>query len=185
MDSTRPTIEPRILLQHPDSQCRVLTLVAASVQRSGRGVALIYGLQGDLSQLVLAEGEGNERRDELWRSTCFEFFVRGADQESYLEFNFATSGGWNAYQFAGYRSGMSNADVPAPFLDRMYDQDGIYVTLDLTEEHLAALPAAGPWRAGLAVVIEETSGAKSYWALAHPPGKPDFHHQTGFALELL
>jgi hypothetical protein len=34
-------------------------------------------------------------------------------------------------------------------------------------------------------VIEETNGAKSYWALKHPPGKPDFHHADGFVLELV
>jgi hypothetical protein len=34
------------------------------------------------------------------------------------------------------------------------------------------------------VVIEETNGNKSYWALAHPAGKPDFHHADGFAYEL-
>jgi hypothetical protein len=32
-------------------------------------------------------------------------------------------------------------------------------------------------------VIEDTSGHKSYWALAHPPGKADFHHSDSFALE--
>jgi hypothetical protein len=41
-----------------------------------------------------------------------------------------------------------------------------------------------PLRLGLSAVIEETSGRKSYWALAHPPGKPDFHHPDCFALEL-
>jgi hypothetical protein len=35
----------------------------------------------------------------------------------------------------------------------------------------------------LAAVIDETSGHKSYWALAHPPGKADFHHSDCFALE--
>ena len=33
-------------------------------------------------------------------------------------------------------------------------------------------------------VIEELDGTKSYWALAHPPGKPDFHHPDCFALTL-
>jgi len=33
-------------------------------------------------------------------------------------------------------------------------------------------------------VIEEKDGAKSYWALAHPPGAPDFHHRDCFAIEL-
>jgi len=33
-------------------------------------------------------------------------------------------------------------------------------------------------------VIEETSGRLSYWALAHPSGKPDFHHADCFACEI-
>jgi hypothetical protein len=49
---------------------------------------------------------------------------------------------------------------------------------------LPGLPSDSAWRLGLAAVIEETSGRKSYWALAHPPGKPDFHHSDCFALEL-
>ena len=39
-------------------------------------------------------------------------------------------------------------------------------------------------RLALAAVVEETSGALSYWALRHPPGAPDFHHADGFVLAL-
>ena len=39
------------------------------------------------------------------------------------------------------------------------------------------------WQIGVSAVIEETDGPKSYWALAHPPGDPDFHHPDCFALE--
>ena len=37
---------------------------------------------------------------------------------------------------------------------------------------------------GLSAVIEEQGGVLSYWALRHPPGKPDFHHRDSFAMEL-
>ena len=37
---------------------------------------------------------------------------------------------------------------------------------------------------GLAAVIEEQSGAKSYWAIAHPADKPDFHDPACFAATL-
>jgi hypothetical protein len=37
---------------------------------------------------------------------------------------------------------------------------------------------------GLSAVVKETSGRQSYWALAHPSGKPDFHHSDCFALEV-
>ncbi|HZF44227.1 MAG TPA: hypothetical protein VEZ48_12550 [Sphingomonadaceae bacterium] len=41
-----------------------------------------------------------------------------------------------------------------------------------------------PLRLALSAVIEESAGRKSYWALAHPPGAPDFHHPACFAAEL-
>jgi hypothetical protein len=53
------------------------------------------------------------------------------------------------------------------------------------ELHLgAALPVNLAWQAALAAVIEERDGAKSYWALAHPLGKPDFHDPNCFILDL-
>jgi hypothetical protein len=46
------------------------------------------------------------------------------------------------------------------------------------------IPAIGPCRLGLSAVLEDTAGMRSYWALAHPPGAPDFHNPDCFALEL-
>ena len=36
----------------------------------------------------------------------------------------------------------------------------------------------------LSAVLEDSKGVLSYWALAHAPGKPDFHHPAAFALDL-
>jgi hypothetical protein len=54
----------------------------------------------------------------------------------------------------------------------------------LTLDALPGLPRDGRWRLALSAVIEETNGGKSHWALAHPAGKPDFHHADGFTYEL-
>jgi hypothetical protein len=49
----------------------------------------------------------------------------------------------------------------------------------------ASIPVEEPaLRIGASAVIEDDGGALSYWALRHPPGKPDFHHPDAFALEL-
>jgi hypothetical protein len=37
---------------------------------------------------------------------------------------------------------------------------------------------------GLSAVVEDINERLSYWALRHPPGKPDFHHPDNFALEI-
>jgi hypothetical protein len=54
----------------------------------------------------------------------------------------------------------------------------------LDPDRFAGLPPDRAWRIGLSAVIEDTNGEISYWALAHPPGKPDFHHANGFAYEI-
>jgi hypothetical protein len=79
---------------------------------------------------------------------------------------------------------MRPADIPAPQITWRETTDGFEFTADL-DLSATGLPPAGPWRAGLTAVIEETSGRTGYWALAHPPGRADFHHHDGFALDLL
>ena len=58
-------------------------------------------------------------------------------------------------------------------------------THTLTLEALLPLPpSSGPLRLGLSAVIETTDGALSYWALAHPAPRPDFHQRAGWTLRL-
>jgi hypothetical protein len=47
-----------------------------------------------------------------------------------------------------------------------------------------AVPADTNWQLGLSAVLEEKDGTKSYWALAHPGEKPDFHDAGCFAAHL-
>jgi hypothetical protein len=56
--------------------------------------------------------------------------------------------------------------------------------LEVEVELVPGLPAGSTWQLGLSAVVEEAGGGKSYWALAHPPGQPDFHSPDCFALEL-
>ena len=73
---------------------------------------------------------------------------------------------------------------------RLLDDDSlspaIVVRIAPSELRLSAsiaVPHARELRIGLAAVVEEKSGALSYWALRHAPGKPDFHHPDAFALD--
>jgi hypothetical protein len=50
-------------------------------------------------------------------------------------------------------------------------------------DRLSGLRRDASWRLGLSALIEDTSGRTSYWALAHPAGKPDFHHNDCFTYE--
>lgn len=166
------------LHRHPDSAGRAVDAIEVEVGRPASGrLALRYTVIGAIGDLLLPAVGPPARADGLWRHTCFEAFLRPSAGEAYREFNFAPSTSWAAYVFDGYRSGMRNADIEAPIIEAL-----------LLEKYqlnvLVAIPGEGPWRLGLSAVIEEPSGAKSWWALAHPPGPPDFHHEDCFALRL-
>jgi len=166
---------------HPDSHCTAAQKIEVDVSRPGAGrLALRYLVIGGTSDLVLPPPAASTRADGLWRRTCFEAFVRESPGDDYYEFNFSPSTQWAAYRFAGYRTGMTAASgVEAPRIDACWSKEGYEVQVSLALD-----PARrGAWRLALASVIEEAGGARSYWALAHPPGRADFHHAEGFALE--
>src|ERR1700726_3471387 len=166
---------------HPDSLCLAATRVEAEVAHPRPGsLVLSYVVSGNISDLRLPPIAAAARADELWRHTCFEAFVRTSAGPAYYEFNFAPSTQWAAYRFSGYRSGMRIAtEISAPLIDVRSSAQRYTLQAKLELDRLSS-PS---WRLGLAAVLEETSGRKSYWALAHPPGKADFHHADCFTLE--
>ena len=148
--------------------------IETEVTRSAGKLTVSYRLSGRIADLVLPAAADPVRTDELWLHTCFEAFVADG-RGGYADFNFAPSGQWAAYRFDAYREGMRPLDVSAP-----------EITVTATGEVLeltATFEAPEAAQLALSAVIEE-QGAVSYWALAHGPGKPDFHHADCFALDL-
>jgi hypothetical protein len=138
-----------------------------------------FGIDAPASRFVLPEASEAARRDGLWQSTCFEAFLRRPGAAGYREWNFAPSADWAAYDFSSYREGMAEADAGSPPYIRMED-NLTWWTLGAT----IAVEAAGAWELGLSAVIEERDGRKTFWSLAHPSGKPDFHHRDCFVARL-
>lgn len=143
-----------------------------------RGVGFLrcsYTVRGAADALIWDAGRPG-KTDGLWRHTCCELFLKPAG-EGYLEFNFSPSTQWAAYQFDRYREGMRDAScVPRLAVELSRTSLMLGIEIDIDE--------AVAYSAGLSAVIETKDGAKSYWALRHPPGKPDFHHPDCFALKL-
>jgi hypothetical protein len=140
---------------------------------------LEFEVMDPAAALQLPEQRMPRRVDELWKTTCFELFLRRAGEAGYVEFNLSPSGEWAAYRFDGYRQGMADLDIAAAYIENPVRIDGVWrmrASLDsaVFEADLASLSA----------VIEEAGGTKSYWALAHASDKPDFHHPDSFVLEL-
>jgi len=172
------------LILHPDSRSSAVTRIEVDVTRSAGTLQLRYIVTGKIGELRIPPLTDPARTDELWKHTCFEAFVRAPKSAAYYEFNLSPSTQWAAYHFSGYRSGMIAAtELAAPQIN-VKSAAARYALQAMVEPASSNLPGDMAWRLALSAVIEEASGAKSYWALAHPPGKPDFHHSDCFALEL-
>lgn len=176
---------PHTLKLHPDSQCAAVTQIDVAVTRTLGKLSLTYLVTGNIAGIRLPPKSAHVRADGLWQHTCFEAFVRKNPSMRYYEFNFAPSTEWAAYRFRGYREGMVVAEeMRPPVIEGRTSAETYALQVTLQPDTLPSLPSDVPWFLNLSAVIEETDGRKSYWALAHPPGKPDFHNADCFVLEL-
>jgi hypothetical protein len=167
-----------VLKLHPHSRCDAVASLEVDVALEAPGRLLLhYHLIGNLAELRMPPPSAAERADRLWEHLCFEAFVPAGAGAAYYEFNFAPSTAWAAYRLENHRSGMTLAAVE-PHVEVSLNADWLELSAEI---HLP--PDTGN-ALGLSAVIEEASGRKSYWALAHPPGEPDFHHKDCFAAQV-
>ena len=171
---------------HPDSSCVAVTHIDVEVLRpQAHNLTFVYSVNGTIRDLAVPSTAAATRTGELWRHTCFEAFVGSSQSVAYYEFNFAPSTQWAAYRFSDYRTDMRVVtEINAPQITVQSNPERYLLRASLELGQLL-LSESSPLRVGLSAVIEEISGHRSYWALAHPPGKADFHHSSSFALEVV
>jgi hypothetical protein len=175
----------RSLQPHPETPAPAVGSIEVEIERqSGARLHLRYRLSASMDLVRVPPPAPSRRADRLWERTCFEAFVR-LRGEAYLEFNFSPSGEWAAYRLAGYRSGMSEAPLTAPpTIVTRAGPDGLDTDVELDLAALEELSQDAPWQLGLSAVVEDAAGTRLFWALAHPPGEPDFHHKDCFAIQV-
>jgi len=162
------------LVRHSDSVAEVVDRIDVRFTQSTARLILRYAIHGNITALKIPAFTAPRRVDGLWQHTCCELFLRAASTDAYFEFNFSPSTEWAAYRFDAYRSGMTTPNVAAPQIDLRRTDNSMELTASIDLAGLAELSKLS-LRVGLSAVIESTDGRKSYWAIQHPAGKPDFH----------
>ncbi len=158
---------------HPKTPALDLRAITVDWRVGTDTLELTYRLEG-AGRLVLPATATPERKDELWKTTCFELFL-GQVGSAYQEFNFSPSSRWASYAFSDYRKDGHDAALAAPPVIAM---EGSACRVRLPQAVLAGVSCAG-----LTAVIEEQGGHISYWALAHGD-RPDFHRRSCFTLAI-
>jgi hypothetical protein len=171
---------PHALRLHPTSLCESIAGIDVNCGLQATRLSLRYSIRGDIGALRVPVVAAPQRTDELWRHTCCEAFIGDLNREPYYEFNFAPSTAWAAYRFTGYRREMSAVNEIHEMniaVSCAADRLVVEATVDLA----SLFGLSSNLRVALSTVIEDQAGRISYWALAHAPGKPDFHHADAFS----
>ena len=164
------------LMLHVTCDLGPIRAVTASVTATPQGCEAEFRLDGYVLGIVLPPPAMAGRQDNLWQTTCFEIFWQPLGGTSYREFNLSPSGQWAAYDFDSFREGMRDAPVEAIAIACSHDEGALVLRASV------AADLSDPAQVALNAVVEHADGAKQYWALAFPPGRPEFHSEANRAL---
>ncbi len=171
-----------LLKCHPDTPCAAISAISVNLsQPAADQLALRYTVTGDISALFVPPRKAPARINDLWKTACFEVFIRPDGGTAYHEFNFSPDTRWAAFAFDGHRTNSRDFVVPrAPQI--VMTQTATTLVADCLV-HLPQ-PYTAACALGLTMVVEAADGVKSYWALAHGPGAPEFHDANCFTARL-
>lgn len=160
------------LMLHRTCDLGPVRAVTASVIATQQGCEAEFRLDGRVDGIILPATAHSERTDNLWQTTCFEIFWQPLGGTYYREFNLSPSGRWAAYDFDSFREGMREAPVGALSVACSHDGAGLVLKATIA----ADLPS--PAQVALNAIVEHADGGKQFWALAFPPGQPEFHSEA-------
>jgi len=144
-----------------------------------------YEVTGDIEQIILPSLSSTpSRKDDLWKATCFEFFLAIPNKPQYWEFNMSPSGNWNVYIMDAYRRVGFREEISIK-------QIRFEVWKEATEFFLNANVDLNPiihhddiLNVGITAIIQTKDKPESYWALAHPSPQADFHLRESFLIHM-
>lgn len=160
------------LMLHVACDLGPIRAVTAQIRATESGCEAEFRLDGKIDRIVVPEAAPPLRTDNLWQTTCFEIFWQPMGGTAYREFNLSPSTRWAAYDFDAFREGMRDAPVERVDITCVPDADGLVLKAQIAAE----LPA--PAQVALNAIVDHGDGTLQFWALAFPPGKPEFHSEA-------
>ena len=160
-------------------------LITGDIERCANRLFIRYVVTGDVDSIFTpAPSNSPARKDDLWKATCFEFFLAVKDQPPYWEFNMSPSGDWNVYAMDAYRQVNMREESAFAQLPFEFRKAGPQLVLDLSIDLNPILHHNQPLQVGITSVIQTLDESETYWALAHPGQRADFHLRESFVKQL-
>jgi hypothetical protein len=150
-----------------------------------RVLTLHYSLAGNTECVLLPSiSVTPSRRDELWKGTCFEFFLAIKGQPGYWEFNMSPSGDWNVYRMDAYRRVGIREETEISQLLFEFKKAVEGYPLDISVDLTPLTESEEKLQIAITAIVQTRDGKETYWALIHPAPLADFHLRESFILDL-
>ena len=159
--------------------------ITGSISRKVNDLSIHFALTGNIENLTCSEPSAHPtRKDELWKSTCFEFFIASPNQPEYWEFNISPSGDWNIYHMDTYRRVGFRGETLIQQLPFSVQKETGCISVDATIDLSPIIQTENTIQVGITSIIQTKDGYETYWALTHPNPQADFHLRESFMIEL-
>lgn len=158
--------------------------ISGNVLRQNNLLSIHYALSGSLADIFIPVlSMSPTRKDELWKTTCFEFFLAVKDLPQYWEFNISPSGDWNAYHMDAYRRIGFSEETRIQRLQFGREKDTNGFVLEAAIDLDPIIPVEAILEIGVSAIIQTRERLETSWALAHPAPEADFHLREGFIIK--
>jgi hypothetical protein len=169
------------LIPYPVSESPEIQ-ITGEMDRTENRLSVRYAIHGEVDDILLPAPAVPARKDNLWKATCFEFFLAIPGLPEYWEFNMSPSGGWNVYHMDAYRGIGFREEAAFPQLPFEFQKDDgclLDISIDLTP----IIRLEQSLQIGITAVIQTKNGSETFWALAHPGKQANFHLRESFILQ--
>ena len=178
------TGRPFSLVPFPDTNVPDIA-IDGEILRQKNVLTIHYTLTKNIEDIFLPPPSLNRtRKDDLWKTSCFELFLAIKDLPEYWEINLSPSGDWNIYHMDAYRRIGFMEETLIQYLpfkaQKATDVFALNAAIDLDP----IVRAGQVLEVGIAAIIQPRNGIETYWALIHPGPQADFHSRESFALRV-
>jgi hypothetical protein len=149
--------------------------IISTLEENKNLLHLTFKLSGDLENYKLPKTKKAERKDELWRESCFELFLATEEEEVYYEFNFSPTLAWNVYRLEHYRAEPKAIDeVELVKFEVKRTQETLFIEIILDVQTLKFNSY------NLATILLNKQDKREFWSLKAKGNTPDFHSYLEF-----
>lgn len=159
--------------------------IKGEIFRQDNLLTIHYALTGKIEDIFLSSPSVNPtRKEELWKTTCLEFFLAIKGLPHYWEFNISPSGDWNIYRMDAYRRiGFREEMSIQQFQFNMQKHTNNFL-LNAAVDLNPIIQAEQILEIGITAIVQTTEGSETYWALVHPAPEANFHLRESFILAM-